>query len=86
MAAMRLTNLVGAIFLAVGCATIVEREPATVTGAPTTEVDAIWADFCHYVVLARPALAVPFGQRLLNDATPQQLALRRAWMALRVAA
>ena len=55
------------------------------TGADKTEADTpplesaspsveqLWADFCHYVVIASPDLAAAYGQRLLADASPRQL-------------
>ena len=42
------------------------------------DVEQLWQELCHYVVVARPKLAAAYGHRMLAEATPEQL---RAFLA-----
>jgi hypothetical protein len=67
-------TLLAAALVPWGCAGADRAEadaPPLESASPT--VEQLWADFCHYVVIASPDLAAAYGQRLLADASPGQL-------------
>jgi hypothetical protein len=61
--------------LALSCSTGPGRTDPTAPPleSETASVEQLWTDFCHYVVIASPDLAAAYGQRLLADASPEQL-------------
>jgi hypothetical protein len=67
-------TLLAAALVTWGCAGAdrVEDDVA-IHDSAAPSVEQLWADFCHYVVIASPDLAAAYGQRLLADASPRQL-------------
>ncbi|MHC4141235.1 MAG: hypothetical protein ACYSUF_04895 [Planctomycetota bacterium] len=69
-----ITTLLAATLASWGCAGADRAQGAAPSlEAATPSVEQLWADFCHYVVIASPDLAAAYGQRLLADASPEQL-------------